>query len=1122
MSIRICTARAHRLFPAIVKAMGTHLSGDETALLLVPEQFTLAAEQELMRRLHLEGMFQLEVLSPSRLYERVLSAAGRDEREPLSDAGRRMAVSQALEKLEDNLPYYGSITQRRGFVEKLCALITDMKRGGLSTESLTAYAQALPEGIQKAKLIDLAKIYEQYHAVLSGRFSDSEDQLSYVAARLSCSGYLTGKHLYVYGFDTLPQQLMRLLCSSAPLCASLTIGLVCDGENAADGELYAPVRQGIARFRKLLAEDGLSLEICALPYEKLSHAPAIAHLDKALFAQPSPAFDGNTDCVTLFNALTPFEEATLMSRYVMKLLEDGMDIERITVLYPDDSGYEFAVNAALTDSGLPFYTDHQLPASAHGLVQFLLSALRAMADGWRNRDMLSLLKSGYAPVSFEEACELENYLYLCGIDRKRWLSPFTRGEPGLRDRCEALRLRVMDPLLKARQALIRARDAAASMTAVFELLMDVNAYETLKQEEERLLQNGFHVRANQNSQIWQAILTLLDQLVRLGGASRIPLRHIATRLECGFSAISLASLPPAGGMLHAGALGHLLSVEADAVFLLGLNDGLLNRSTESLLTPDERAKTQEDTGCFLGLTDENRMLQARLDLKLAMTLPQKHLFLSYARTSADGAALRPLALLGMLQSRVMPGLQNTPAPAGLPLSATQALSQLSLILRAHADGTLQGELDPLWQERLQKLLRSPSTAPEAMRLLRSLRFDGSAQPLSAWQARALFGEDVLTVSRLEQFAECPFKHFVTYGLRPHVLREWKVDPIETGNFYHTGLNNFARLARRERDYPHLPPERIDAMAEEAIAPLLDELMKGPMGDGERSLARFDQARQAIRRAAMTMTQHLAAGKFALYRTEASFGYEGGMPPIVLLLSDGREIALRGRIDRIDRYDSPQAVYLRVIDYKSSQQTLDAARTWWGLQLQLLLYLDVCTQAIPGAKPAGAFYFYVADPLVESETDAAEVVQGKLREVLQLRGITLSDVEIVTAMDGGDVPCVLPPLYLKSGELKKTARALDEQQFAALLGHAREVATELAQRLFDGDTDISPMREQSRTSCDFCDYRAICHFDPASPDAPLRTLGEMGMEEMRSALSPAAKEVSEECERKSCTSRGFHV
>lgn len=1102
MSVTILTARAHRLFASVVEALGQCAKRGEDALLLVPEQFTLAAERGVMDRLHLTGMFLIDVLSPSRLSEQVLSSAGRDGREPLDAAGRRMALSQALERLEDKLPYYGSIAQRRGFVEKLDALITDMKRGGLDPEGLRDYAASLPEGAARDKLTDLAAVYAQYREVLRGRFSDSEDQLAYVAGRLTDSNFLRGKHLFVYGFDTLPQQLMRLMCAAAPLCRSLTIALICDAEIVPDGELYTPVRQGIARFQKLLSQSGLNAEVRVLPPQPLDRPPAVAYLDRALFAHPASPFIGKPEGVYLADGLSPYEEAALMTREVRWLLDQGVDPERVAVLYPDGGGYAFAVTAALEDSGIPFYTDQQLPAASHGLAQFWLAALRGMAGGWRNRDMFCLLKSGYAPLSFEEACALENYAYCYGVDRVRWTRPFTRGPEAAR--MEALRQRLMEPLLRARAALVAARDATASLTAAFGLLQDVNAYDALKREEDRLLENGFLTRAGQNSQIWQAVLRLLDQLVKLSSGARIPLKHIASRLECGLSAISLKSLPPAAGMVHAGTLGHLLAEEADAVFILGLNDGLLSRTTDSLLTPEERALAQQGTGTFLGLTDESRALMARLDLKRAMTLPSRWLFLSCAKTAPDGAALRPLSLLGQLRDRLMPGLSRTPVPEDeLPLSSAQALGALGVMLRAHADGVVP--LGPRWRERMDKLLSSPSTAPAAMQLLRALGFDGQAQSLTPGVARALYGDETLSVSRLEQFADCPFKHFVTYGLRPQVLREWKVDPIETGTFYHAALNGFAHLARREASYPNLSDEAVSRLADEAVEPLVEEVLAGPMGDGDRSLARFEAARNAIRRAAVTITRQLAAGRFTLYRTEAAFGYEGGLPPIVLLLSDGRQVALRGRIDRIDRYDAPDGVYLRVIDYKSARQSLEAARAWWGLQLQLLLYLDVCTSAIPGGKPAGAFYFYVADPLVESASDAAEIVEGKLREIFQLRGVALSDVDILSAMDEGDTPWVLPPMYLKSGELKKTARALSMPQLTALLSHAREVAIALADRLFSGETAISPTRDPDRCACDRCDFRAVCRFDPTSPDAPFRDLPEMGMEELRQALSSPPEE-----------------
>lgn len=1100
--ITFLTARPHRLFEPLCQRLSAHLAKNETVVLLVPEQLTLHTERALMDKLHLEGFFSIDVLSPSRLNERVLETGGRDEREPLSAAGRRMAVSLALEKLEDKLKYYGSLSTRTGFVEKTAALIMDLKRGGLSPDALGEYSKTLPEGLTLEKLRDLYLIYDQYEKVLKNRFSDGEDQLSYVAERLPLSGYLNGKHLYVYGFDALPDQLMRFLAAAAPLCLSLTVTLLCDGEGAADSELFLPVRQGMGRFNQLLAQQGMEAKWEPVPVKEMDAPLAIRHMDRHLYSLRPETLTEAQSNVVMFDGLSPYEEASLMTRQVLLLLDQGMEIERIAVLYPDQNGYAFAVSAALRDSGIPFYTDEKLPAASHGLVRYLLCALRAASDGFQNRDVLGMIKSGYSPLNDDEGCVLENYAYTCGVNRARWTKPFTRGEEALCARCEAMRQRLIEPLMRARKAIVDARTAAQSMTAVFYLLKEINAYDKLRQTEDKLLEHGMVARANQNSQVWQTIMELLDQTVRLNDQTRIPLKHMATRLECGFSAISLAALPPAGNMLHAGLLGHSLAENMDAVFLLGLNDGVMQRETQSLLTPEERAKAQEATGCFLGMTDQSRTLFARLDLKRAMTLPGRVLFLSYARTSPEGAALRPLALLNVLDGRIFAHLPEPPVPPEkLPCSAVQALAELSVRLRAYQDGMAGSSLTEREQTLLRKLAQSPVTAPAAMRLLRSLRYDGSAQPITPEAARALFGDETLSVSRLEHFAQCPFEHFMTYGLRPRVLREWKVDPIETGSFYHAALNNFAYTARSEQGYPLVSPERVAAMADQAIEPLMEDVMNGPMGDGDRSQARFDLARDAVRRAADVITRQLAAGSFKLEETEASFGYEKGLPPIVLLLSDGREVMLRGRIDRIDRYDHEGSVYLRVIDYKSSDMKLEAARTWWGLQLQLMLYLDVCTAAMPHGKPAGAFYFYVADPLMESATDARETVEGLLRKTFQLKGVSLCDVEILEAMDRGEEPCVLPPVLQKNGELRKDARALSMTQMTALMAHARQTAADLAEDMLAGNTAILPVREGTGAVCAFCDYAAVCHFDPAAPDAHFRELPPMTMEELRERLEP---------------------
>ena len=1099
--VRVWMGRAHRLLAPITQAIGSLHALGKPCILLVPEQFTLQAERELLNRLQLRGFFTIDVLSPSRLSQRVLAAVGEDERMPLSTAGRRMAVGIALERCEKKLQYYRSSAHRRGFTEKISSLIADMKRGGLNPQALRDYATSLPEAMRRMKLLDLATIYETYENTLSGRFGDSEDQLRYLAARLPESGLMIGQHLFVYGFDALSQQLIELLSAAAGLCDSVTVSLLCQPESAPDGELYLPVRQSVDRFGAALRERGLALEKVWLPIAPLPHAPAIRHLDEALFAYPTRKFEGEQSNVFLSQHLSPYEEATLVSRHILRLCAQGMNIERIAVLYPEQNGYAFAVSAALTQSNLPFYTDEKMPASSHALARFLLSALRAMASDYNREDVVAVMKSGYAGLSFDEACLLENYAREFGINRKKWLTPFTYGDEERVARCETLRLRLIAPLAKARAAIVAARDATASLTAVMELLRDVDAYGTLQQEEKALLDAQMLMRAGQNSQVWQTLLELVEQLCAIADGARLPLAHLAERFEIGFSAITLAALPPASHMLHVGTLGHSLSTEMDAVFLLGMNDSVLTRSADSLLTEDERLHTQDATGTFLGMSDSSRTLFARMDVKRAMTLPTHYLFISYAKTDPSGKALRPLDLLATLQTQLFDGLPESPVPAdSLPLSAPQALDALSGLLRGYADGA-EEQLPPQWRDRLAKLLASPATAAETSRLLQAADYRVQSVPLTPDAARALFNDRTLSVSRLEEFAVCPFRHFVDYGLRPTPLKEWGVKPVDLGVFFHESLQNFADVASRYPGYPNVTPTEVDALAQDAIAPLIQPLLHGPLGENPRSLASFERARRIVHRACATVTQHLAAGNFSLYQAEARFGYADAqsLPPVTLSLQDGTEVTLHGKIDRIDRYDANGNAYLRVIDYKSSRNNIEAAQTWWGLQLQLMLYLDAAVGSVRGATPAGAFYFHVTDPLAAIDTDNEVEAEADIVKQLQMRGVVLADDDVLNAMDQGILPPAIAGARTKGGSIRKDARALDLPQMQALLQHSRQQAAVLAEALYSGDTSIRPVQAGTTDSCQYCDYPNVCGFEVDARGAQARELPEMSLEELKARL-----------------------
>ena len=368
---------------------------------------------------------------------------------------------------------------------------------------------------------------------------------------------------------------------------------------------------------------------------------------------------------------------------------------------------------------------------------------------------------------------------------------------------------------------------------------------------------------------------MLEQLYILSEGRRIALKYIAERFESGFAAISLAALPPAAHMLHAGVLGHYLSGEMDAVFLLGMNDGALSRGSESLLTDEERTQAQENTQTFLGMTEESRLLFAKLDLKRAMTLPKQYLFLSFSKTDPAGNTLQPLDLVNDIADRLYDSLPDlSEIPDGYPVSAQQALAALSDLLRAYADGDDE-QLPDVWKRRLAMLLAAPATAVPAVQLVRAAGFRVETLPLAPETAKKLFGDRTMSVSRLEDYAACPFRHYVTYGLHPEERKDWAVTPIETGNFFHDSLQRFAKLAAENPKYPHVAPDEVREMAETAAAPLIGELRNGPMGDGPRSLAALTQATRIVQRACTAVTDHLAARGIPLGQGGSPVRVSGG-------------------------------------------------------------------------------------------------------------------------------------------------------------------------------------------------------------------------------------------------------
>ena len=1055
-------------------------------LVIVPEQYTLQTERELMDGLNLPGFFDLEVLSPSRLTERVFALAGTDGRTRVDARGKQFALARALVKCKKELKYYESALEKQGFIQRMGALIADFKRAGVTPEALAAHAEQMKDGAARDKMSDLALIFSAYTDSLAGQFVDGEDVLENMLARLPDSGLAQGARAAVYGFDVLTGQMNRLLLTLARQSGDVTVLLVME-----EDEAFVPVRDSVHRLEKEAAEQGIEARFRYLPLRFDGQNEELAHLSREYLRTPGAPFAAVPAAIRLHAAPNPYFEAHFAAQEMVLLHEQGMAWGDMAVAM-GDPGFAGTLATVLRAYSIPAYVARKLPIVNHGAVRFLLSSLRALAEGYSADEMLNVIKSGFAPIAQEDAWRMENYILSYGIRGKLWLSPFQRGPAADCAAIEEARQALITPLNALREAFKQAETAGQALEAVREYLTAAGVYERLAENETQLMSRQMPAEAMQDHQVWDAVTQLLEQARSLLGDARVSPKQLSSWLEAGLEACELSSLPPAMDQAACGMIGNLPLSRPRALFLMNLTDGILSADSVSLLTVQEQEEAENSLHVYLSLNQDGQDALARLDVWKALSAPKERLYLSRAQATQDGSALRPFSQLAHIRA-IFPALVEEGGvsqryAARFPLAPQPALDALGMKLR---EGPLQGE----WKEAWRYVSQAEETKNSAKALLRAFEPERDAPPLPREVTQSLFMERVMSVSRLESFAVCPYRHFVEQGLSPKPRKEWTLTPMDAGNFYHSALEGFTRLLPSIPNWPKIDRKTCDAAVDQAAGPLFEELLSGVMGDSARMRAQGEKYRRVLQRVAWTFTRGAKQSAFTPEEAEVKFGYPGGIPPIELKLKDGSRVYVRGIIDRVDRYAGDEGVYLRVVDYKSGSQTLDPARIFWGAQLQLLLYLRAALSQEEGAQPAGAFYMHVDDPIIPDKEDLEQVEDALARE-LRLKGVALKDAAILKRMDDGTPPLTLPPVLTASGEYDKRPMLATLDEMGRLIQHAGSMAAQWAEKMRAGEIAAAPLcDEKLKGPCERCDYAAICRRDVSRTNESARIIGRMKFDEL---------------------------
>ncbi|MBR3333169.1 MAG: PD-(D/E)XK nuclease family protein [Clostridia bacterium] len=1072
--VKIIGDRSGRIWPLVLRAAQESREAGRRLILYVPEQMTLQAERDLITGLKLPGLLEIRVISPRKLKQQVKEQAGSGTRQTLNEMGRAMAVHRVMTEKADSLQYYRNMADLPGAVKRVGGALEELRESEITPEELAEYAAGAPTGAERAKLADLQAVWDGYQELISDTFDEEKTAWTDMVNRLEHSGMWDGADLLVYGFDTVRPDLRELVSRLCGRLNSTRIFLTMDGEKAPDGRIFIQQRESVSRLETALAEAGFAAEEIMPRGERAGCAEPLKWLDKNLFALDPAPWQGETGgAVTLYAGSAPWDETENIAATLRAWRAEGIPWNRMAIALPAGAAKEGTLRAGLKINGIPFVWQGKDPAADHPVCRMLLSALGILGDGYSTDRVITVARSGYCTLTEAEGLRLEDYARAHGIENRRWQRPFTAGHNA--EEAEALREKLLGPIEKLRSELKEAKNAAASVEAVVRFLEAEKVWEALQAEEETLLEHGMYREAVINRQIWKLITDLLEQLWTLLGGRRAAIRDLEHMLESALAAAELAALPEQESGVIIGEVGHLLAGRIDALILPRAQDGMLTAPESGWLTDPERRKLEEATGKQIGVSRETGCLIRKYDFYRTLTLPLKKLMVSWSLRSEDGGALQPDGLIARLKElfpgvKEQGGMQENGRRAE-PVTPYAALDGAGAWLQDLKDG---GDLPAAWKAALISLLHDGRHGGTARQILKRILPEEENRKLEAETARRLFMTDRLSVSRLEQFAACPYRHFIDYGLRPVKQEKFEYENSDTGTFFHAALERYMNRAGADAAWPDFTPEMVDGYMDAVCAELTEEWNDSPLRSdavgewiGEGYLRR-------VRRAAQVLTRFAANSDFRTIATELTFGEAEGLPPIMMTLADGSKAAIRGKIDRIDTWENGEGVWLRVVDNKSSAKKPDRARMETGEQLQLMIYLKAATAGWPEARIAGAMFFPVTDQEVETGEDDPLRIEADRLNNSRMKGIVTAREDVLRAMDRDIMPFSLDRVLNKDGSVSKSAPwAMEEEKIRGLMDAAVEKAGELCGRMRDGEIEASPGEDPAGSVCRYCEYRAVC-------------------------------------------------
>lgn len=1079
---------------------------------------------------------RLQVFSFSRLAWYLLKNTAAYQVPKISTTGLNMLVLSILKQHQGQLRLFAGEINQPGFINQITRQLEELRQANISADDLKNLASQVDENSDlNAKLQDLNVIYPLYEQQLIGRYIGNTDVYAQLAAYLNQHD-LSQMHFYLDRFSsfTASEQAIvsALICHAQNVYVSVVLDQPYQQQMPDQNDLF--FESGKLYHRLFQDATAHQVKLVVDQYAKQDRtSPELAVVDRFMIADTKMAQIQPQDLTTranlqIFTTDNRLTELTQVARQIHQLVASGKYRYRdFLILTRHLDLYHAGLEPIFAQNNIPIFNDHEKQMDDHPLVELINALFEVQKHYYRYADMMRLLKTQLllpeidgqqmSLEDYKDALSVtENWLLKTGLHGDDWLREkdwqyyqFSQSDIGIQtDKVERetqkinlIRHFVKDNLPPFFAALEQATTGQQAATILYQFLVNQHVLETLAQTEDE---------TGQQQQVWQTFCGLLDEYVNILGDQAFNVDDFQTILQTGFASATYSQIPSTMDQVTISETGIVQNNNRKVVFVIGATDAVMpDLPTESgLLTdPDKEQLTpQLADNQFL---PSNRMEQLASDPflnYLGFMSGQQRLIISAPRLDNNGneldlspyvTALQRYFDLSVTQYHQSPDVHDDKIAAYI--SAPQAtISYLIQIGRQSKDQ--QTILPTNWRFVYQQLSAMANVNKRLTAAWQSLDYTNIPVPLKPEIVTGLYGNAINTsVSKLEEFYENEYAYFLKFGLKLKERDMFELSPANTGEFFHASLDQLVKQINASgKDMSEFSESELSQLIDQVV----DQVASAPQFMILASSARMQyigrQLTQTIHAMGTTLAKQSKYTKMRPMQTEVLFGQvqdQSGLQPLVFDLPGGRQVRVRGKIDRIDQLTTDKTHYLSVVDYKSGNKKFDITDAYYGIAMQMLTYLNAVKLnwqqlgGTPDGQLGGALYMHINNPKInladlQKADNQLENVQLLANEY---QGILLAQPDLLENLDSHLQTQSTSLLYpFKEGKTgyKKTSggHLYTQENLALLMQRNLERIKNAATQIFSGADQLNPAKwNQTTTALQYSPFKDIFQFDAMLPE-----------------------------------------